>query len=207
MAAPQRQTEPRYPVDYYLAMERASVERHVYIDGLIRAMAGESDPHGLICTNTVFLLVGQLKGTPCSVRSKDAKVRSGPAPTPGRSMKGVYSYPDMMVICGEPEYADEYCDIFLNPKVIVEVLSESTEAFDRGDKFERFRDWNQSLTDYLLVAQDRAHVDHFQRGADGRWLLTVYNGLDAQVLIDSIECRLPLAEVYDRVVFPVRDEQ
>lgn len=203
MAAPQRQTEPRYTVDYYLAMERASEERHVYIDGLIRAMAGESGAHADISTNIVGLLFNQLKGKPCRARTKDTRVRSGPAPTPGRSMKGLYSYPDALVICEEPEFADHYLDILLNPKVIVEVLSDSTEAFDRGEKFQRFRQWNPSLTDYVLVAQHRPQVDHYRRNANGSsWTLDSYDGLEAELVIASIECRLPLKDVYDRVVFP-----
>lgn len=202
MAAPQRHTEPRYSVDEYLAIERASEERHVYLDGAVYAMAGESSAHGDISANAFGLLFVQLKGKPCRARSKDTRVRSGPVPTPGRSMKGLYSYPDVLVICEEPEYADGHADILLNPKVIVEVLSDSTEAFDRGKKFERYRQWNLSLTDYVLVAQDRPQVDHFQRDADGSWKLRSYYGLQAEVVLASIECRLPLQDVYDRVVFP-----
>lgn len=207
MVAPQPQTVPRYTVDEYLALDRASQDRHVYLDGIIRVIAPESDAHSDISTNLVYMLVRQLEGKPLATRTNGTRVRSGPASTPGNSKKGMYSYPDILV-CDEPEYADERRDILLNPKVIFEVLSKTTEAFDRGEKFERFRAWNPSLTDYLLLTQDRAHVDHFQRRANGvSWNLAFYDGLDAQVIIDSIECRLPLAEVYDRVVFPVRDEQ
>src|SRR5437763_1371764 len=134
--------KPRYTVDQYLAMERHAEERHLFLDGEIYAMAGESDRHGIISVNLVALLVVQLRGGPCSVRTKDTKVRSGPIPMSGAATKGMFSYPDVLVICKEPEYHDAFRDILLNPKAIFEVLSESTEAFDRGEKFQRFQEWN-----------------------------------------------------------------
>jgi Uma2 family endonuclease len=125
--------------DEYLAFERAAEQRHIYVDGEIFAMAGESGAHADIITNTVVALVTQLGDGPCRVRDKDTKVRSGPLPKSSRRPAGLYSYPDVVVICGEPEYLDGYHDVVLNPKVIVETLSESTEAFDRGLKFARYQ--------------------------------------------------------------------
>src|SRR5262245_44219153 len=112
-----------YTIDQYLAIERAADERHWYLDGEIQAMAGESGPHGDISSNVIIALGIQLKGTPCRVRAKDTKVRSGPILSAGESTRGLFSYPDILVICGEPEYHDALADVVLNPKVILEVLS------------------------------------------------------------------------------------
>lgn len=200
VAAPSSQ--PRYTVDEYLAMERASEERHVYLDGRIWAMAGESDPHGIISVNLVGLLHPQLKGSHCQARTKDTKVRSGPTPLAGQSSKGFFSYPDIFVLCGEPEYHDAFKDVVLNPRVIFEVLSPSTESFDRGGKFTNFQTWNPSLENYVLVSQEQAQVEMFTRQTDGTWSYQRVAGLDATLAIPSIGCTLHLADVYDRVCFP-----
>jgi Uma2 family endonuclease len=193
--------EPTYTVDQYLEIDRASDERYVYLDGEIFLMAGESPAHGDISVNIVVSLGGQLIDSPCRLRSKDTKVRSGETPLLGHSTKGMFSYPDVVVICAEPEYHDAIRDVILNPTAIVEVLSPGTEAFDRGEKFERLWKYNPSLTDYVLVSQDRAHLEHFTRQADGGWSLHYYDGLKAVVTIPSIRCTLSLAEVYRRIVF------
>jgi Uma2 family endonuclease len=169
---------------------------------VIYAMAGESGNHGDITVNLVVLLGSQLKGKPCRVRTKDTKVRSGPSPVTRRTMAGLYSYPDVVVICDEPDYHDAHQDVILNPTVIIEVLSESTEGFDRGEKFKRFQRWNPTLKDYLLVSQDQPQIDHFTRQADGKWTYEYTTGLSERVYVASIQCTLPLAEVYERVVFP-----
>lgn len=194
--------EKRYTVDEYLAMERAAEERHIYLDGEIFAMAGESDWHGLITVNVIYSLEGQLRKGPCQLRTKDTKVRSGPVPESGRGTKGMFSYPDILVVCGEREFHDSHKDIVLNPKVIVEVLSKSTEAFDRGEKFTRLQQYNPTLTDYILISQDKPQVEHFQRKSEGGWGYDIHAGLDAVASIDSIKCTLKLADVYDRVTFP-----
>jgi Uma2 family endonuclease len=194
---------PIFTVDQYLAYERASEERHEYLDGEIFGMAGESPYHADIAANASASLVVQLRGTPCRARIKDTKVRSGPTPTAGRNTTGLYSYPDIVVICGEPEYHDRLRDVVLNPSSIVEVLSPSTEAFDRGVKFTRYQTWNPSLKDYVLISQEEARIDHFHRQDDGTWTLRKYEGLDAIVAISSIGCSLKLADVYDRIDFSV----
>ena len=107
----------------------------------------------------------QLRGTPCRAFSKDTKVRCGPYRSHTR--EGLYAYPDLVVVCGPSQYHDQAQDVLLNPTVIVEVLSPSTEAFDRGDKFHRYRRWLPTLTDYVLVAQDRPVIDHYQRTPTG----------------------------------------
>ena len=142
----------RYTVEEYLGLERASEDRHEYLDGDIYAMAGESPEHGAICMNLSVSIGAQLRGTPCQAFAKDMKVRSGPVPRPGAPMKGLFSYPDLVVVCGAMQFHDQFRDVLLNPSCIIEVLSDSTEAFDRGEKFRRYRTWLPTLTDYLLVA-------------------------------------------------------
>jgi Uma2 family endonuclease len=196
------QSEARYTVEEYLALERDSEERHEYLDGQIYLMAGESPEHGDICTNLVLQCAAQLRDTPCRVRSKDTKVRSGTSSMSRKLAKGLFSYPDIVVICGEPQYYDEHRHVVINPSVIIEVLSDSTEAFDRGAKFLRYRNWNPSLTDYILVWQSEVIVEHYVRQPDDSWSIYVYQGLEDSVFIKSINCTLRLAEVYDRIVFP-----
>ncbi|MFO1431360.1 MAG: Uma2 family endonuclease [Candidatus Competibacteraceae bacterium] len=178
----------------YLAKERApeSVIRHEYLDGNVLAMAGESLEHSTICTNLIYLVVGQLRGKPCRALSPNMKVRTTPT--------GLYSYPDLTVVCGEPIFHDEHRDIVVNPTVIVEVLSPSTEAFDRGTKWIRYQQIT-TLSDYLLIAQERPLIEHFVRQADGHWLYSITEDLTQSVEIASIDCHLPLAEIYERIVF------
>jgi len=194
-----------YTVDQYLKIERAAEERHYFVDGEIYAMAGESNAHGEISVNVVAAIASQLKGTRCRARTKDTKVRSGPILSAGETTRGMFSYPDVMVICGEPEFHDALTDVVLNPKAIIEVLSESTEAFDRGEKFTRLQTWNPTLTDYILISQDQPQIEHYTRQADGTWSYRRTTGLDAVVAIPSIQCSLKLADVYDRVVFPEQE--
>lgn len=191
-----------YTVEEYLTLERAAEERHEFLDGVIYAMAGESEEHGDISVNICGELRTQLKGKDCRARLKDTKVRSGPIPSLRNATKGLYSYPDVVVICGERQFHDSHRDVVLNPSVIIEILSPATEAFDRGEKFDRYQFWNPTLSDYLLVSQDQPKIEHFIRQSDGSWKYVVYRGLNSQVDIKSIQCVLPLAEVYDRIVFP-----
>jgi Uma2 family endonuclease len=197
------QARVRYTVEEYLALERKSEERHEYLDGEIYAMAGESPDHGTICFNIAGQLSPQLRGTHCKGFIKDTKVRSGPAPKPFRSPKGLYSYPDVLVVCGEMQFHDEYRDGLLNPTVIIEVLSPATEAFDRGEKWMRYQTWLPSLTEYLLVSQSNPLIEHYRRQPDGTWLYSLVSGLEGSVSLTSINCTLRLADVYDRIVFPV----
>lgn len=193
--------EPIYTVDEYLALERSSEERHVYVDGEIFMMAGESLPHGKITANLMIRLGSQLIGSSCQALSKDTKVRSGPTPMDSRQTAGMFSYPDLVVVCGEPEFHDAYQDVILNPKVIIEALSPTAEAFDRGEKFVRYRQWNPTLSDYLLVSQKQPLIEHFVRQPDGSWSLRSYVGLETTLAITSIGCTLKLADVYDRITF------
>jgi Uma2 family endonuclease len=198
----------RYTEDQYLAIERESEKRHEYLDGQIYAMASESPEHGAICTNLTREVSAQLKGTRCQAFAKDMRVRSGPLPRRRYSQKGLYSYPDLLIVCGELQFLDENRDVIINPKVIIEVASPSTEAFDRGDKFQRYRTYNPSITDYLIVAQNCPYIEHFARREDGQWVIAASAiELSESVHIASINCTLYLAEVYDRVEFPEEEEE
>jgi Uma2 family endonuclease len=203
-----RKPESFYTEDEYLALERASQERREYLDGQIYLMAGESEAHGTICINLSIEFGCQLKGTPCRAFSKDTKVRSGPLPKSRYSAQGLYSFPDLLVVCGEGQYLDEHQDVLLNPKVIIEVLSPSIEAFDRTEKFVRYRTYLDSLTDYILVAQSQALMEHFARDENGQWVIAATaTELSGTVVINSIGCTLRLVDVYDRIVFPVPNDE
>jgi Uma2 family endonuclease len=195
-----------YSIEEYLAIDRASEERYEYLDGEIYAMAGESPAHGDICTNLTWLLHGQLKDGPCHVFSKDTKVRSGPDPMPGRK-QGLFSYPDVVVVCEEMRFHDDHQDVLLNPTVIIEVASPHTEAFDRGEKWSRYQTWLPQLTKYLMVSQVRPRIEHFKREPGGEWVYSAANDLEATVHLKSINCTLKLTDVYSRVVFPEPDPE
>ena len=206
MGLPKLAATGLYSVEEYLALERSTQERHVYLDGAVHQMAGESNAHGIISTNVTGILHAQLRGTPCQARTKDLKVRSGPQhPRPG-SRKGLFSYPDIVVVCGELRYLDGRQDVLLNPTVIIEVLSPSTGDFDRGDKFRRYRFYLDTLRDYVLVEQNLAHIDHYRRQDNGEWVLASATGLENSIYLASTNCRLNLAEVYERVEFPPEEE-
>lgn len=171
----------------YLVLERAAEHKSEYADGEAMAMAGASYVHNLIVANVVGALWGRLRGTPCAVMPSDLKVKTS---------SKIY-YPDVTVLCGEPRFLDDEQDVLLNPTLIVEVLSESTKNFDRGEKFMRYR-LVDSLQDYVLVAQDETHVEHFRRDKE-LWVLAETRDPEDRLVLESIGCKLPLADVYDRV--------
>ena len=195
-----------YTVDEYLALERSSEERYEYLDGHVFAMAGESLEHGDITVNLVAELRAQLKGSPCRALTKDTKVRSGPEPKPFQNKKGLYSLPDVAVVCGDPLWHDQRKDVLVNPRLIIEVLSPTTADFDRGEKFQRYQTWNPTMTDYVLVSQDQPLVEHFVRLETGEWRYVRVNEMSGALYIASINCTLPLTEIYDRVSFPADTE-
>ena len=182
------QALPVFTSEEYLSLERMSEIRHEYLDGFVYAMAGESPEHSTICFNLAGILHAQLRDKPCRGFSPNMKVRTDES--------GLYAYPDLAVVCGEPLFHDERRDVLVNPTVIFEVLSPSTEAYDRGEKFLRYRTHLATLKDYVLVTQSKAFIEHFSRQPDGAWLYTVTNGLSESLALASIDCRLPLAEVY-----------
>jgi Uma2 family endonuclease len=179
---------PVISVKDYLAIERASEMRHEFLDGLVYAMAGESPDHSRICFNLATITGVQIKDKHCEGFSPNMKVKVGAS--------GLYAYPDLMIVCGKAVFHDEHGDVLLNPTVIFEVLSPSTEAYDRGEKFQRYRTEIESLQDYVLVSQDKPRVEHYSRQPDGAWLLSETDGLSSELSLCSIDCRIPLAEVY-----------
>lgn len=203
MALPQ--SHILYTVEEYLEMDRQSEERHVYLDGYVWAMAGESIEHGEIVVNLIALVAAQLRDTPCRARVTNTRVRSGPAPSSKRRKKGLYSYPDVLIVCGEMQFHDEHRDVLTNPTVVFEVLSSSTERFDRGEKFMRYQDWNPALIDYLLISQTSPVIERYSRKQDGSWSYYVYRGLESSFTIESVNCTLKLADIYYRVVFQPED--
>jgi len=153
-------------------------------------MTGASHQHNLITVNIGAELRNQLKGRACEVYQSDMRVHV-PA-------TGLYTYPNVVVVCGEPQLEDEHFDTLLNPTLIVEVLSKSTARYDRTGKFSDYRSI-PSFAEYLLVAQSEYRVEQSAKQSDGRWLLTDFRSLEDVVRLDSIQCSLSLKEIYDKV--------
>lgn len=185
-----------HTVEEYLAFERESEERHEFLDGEIRAMAGESQEHSIICVNLIAVLRNQLKGKKCFPYSPNMKLRSGHPIEQSRQKKGLFSYADLSIVCGEPKFHDKYKDVLINPTVVLEILSPSTESFDRGEKFWRYRSHIETLTDYVLVSQTLPLVEHYRKQMNDEWVLTTVNGIDKTLHLASVKCKLPLAEIY-----------
>ena len=188
--------QPVYTVEEYLALEREAEHKSEFVNGQILAMSGASRAHNLIVNNVSREVSLQLKGRPCETYSSDMRVQVNDT--------GMYAYPDVVVVCGEPHFEDTHPETLTNPTVIVEVLSSSTEAYDRGAKFAHYRRL-EALQEYVLIAQDRCSVERFaRRGRE--WLFSEAVALSDTVALTSIDCRLALAEVYDRVAFPPETE-
>jgi Uma2 family endonuclease len=184
--------EQRLTAAEYLEIERAAEFKSEFYAGEMFAMAGASPPHVLITSNVTAELNAQLKGRPCRVYSSDLRVRV--------SETGLYTYPDVVVVCGEQQFDDEKRDTLLNPTLIVEVLSPATEAYDRGDKFAHYQRL-PSLRGYVLIAQDRQRIERYVKQGEGPdWLLTAVS--QGAVSLPSIGCELRLADVYDKLDLP-----
>jgi len=179
--------KPRFSPDEYLARERESEGKSEYLAGEIFAMTGASRRHNRIVLNIAFSLDRQLKGKGCEVFVSDMRVR----------IADLYTYPDVVVACGDPRFEDSELDTLLNPVLIVEVLSKSTEDYDRGTKFAHYRTI-PSMSEYLVVSQGHIHIEHSVRETD-RWVLTETDELASTLELPSIGCTLELADVYDRV--------
>ncbi len=200
------EAELKVTIEEYLRHEREAEERHEYLNGLVYAMAGESPDHGIISVNLVRELSVRLRGGPCQPFTKDTKVRCGPNPLPPHSMRGLFAYPDIVVVCGERQYHDKYKDVLLNPTVIIEILSKTTKDFDRGEKFEHYRTWLPSLQEYVLVHQSQPRIEHFERQKTGQWLLTTIDGMEAVLPLQSLDCTLALRDIYEGIAFSVVPE-
>jgi Uma2 family endonuclease len=176
----------------YLAAERLSETRSEYLDGGVFPMTGGTVNHNRITINLILELGTQLQSANCDVHATDLKVRLPD------SRK--FFYPDVLVVCGELQYHDERRDVILNPDLVIEVLSPSTEAFDRGAKFRAYRTI-ESLKEYVLVAQDSPSVERYLKDGDGSWKLTEAVGLKSSLALPSIGCTLNLSAVYKKVEF------
>jgi Uma2 family endonuclease len=174
----------------YLALERKSEIKHEYYAGEMFAMVGASKRHNLITTNIIRILGNQLLEHGCNVYANDMRVKV--------RATGKYTYPDVVVACEEEKFDDAENDTLLNPVVVIEVLSESTEAYDRGKKFEQYQNI-ESLTDYLLVTQDPYRVEQFVRQSNREWRYSEYHQAEAIVKLNVIGCELILKDVYAKV--------
>lgn len=179
--------------EQYLAKERAAEYRSEYFAGEMFAMAGTSFAHTRIKASVERCIGNQLDGSECQVVSSGLRVKV--------SATGLYTYPDLLVVRGEPQLEDRHLDTLLNPRCIIEIISESTESYDRGTKFACYRTI-ESLQEYVLIAQDRPRVERYSRQADGSWLLVEFSGLDRIFELTSIDAKLPLAQIYNGIALP-----
>jgi Uma2 family endonuclease len=197
---PQSATTP----EQYLANEREAEFRSEYFGGEVFALAGASRRHIRVVTNLLFRLESQLLTGPCNVYANDMKVR---IPNSGLYLLGEkenkvdapdYTYPDIVVSCGDEEFLDEEGDVLLNPVLIIEVLSKSTESYDRGRKFEHYQSI-ESLKEYLLVAQLPQRIERYTRRSVNEWLYTDFRSPDDIIRLESIDCELLMSDVYHKV--------
>jgi len=180
--------QPRLTDEQYLTIERAATEKSEFYDGQMYAMSGASFIHGRIVGNMTVALYAGLRNGSCSAIPGDLRVRVSPG--------GLYTYPDVVVVCGEPRFADDQKDTLLNPSLLIEVLSPSTEGHDRGFKAAQYR-LLVSLEEYALVWQTEPHVEVFRRQKDLGWLLSESAGLEAQCHFESAGCSIALSDIYE----------
>jgi Uma2 family endonuclease len=183
---------PNLSQEEYLALERKAESKSEYHDGCVYAMAGASKEHNRIAADFLTALNNRTLGGPCEVFGSDMRVLI--------SRTGLYTYPAILGVCGELQVLDGEADTALNPALIVEVLSPSTEGYDRGKKFGHYRQL-PSLREYVLVSQDRILVEKFERDGD-LWILSVRDRRDAAIALASLGCEVPLGEIYRRVPVP-----
>ncbi|WP_129633491.1 Uma2 family endonuclease [Candidatus Oscillochloris fontis] len=174
----------------YSAFEMSSPRKHEYYQGEIFAMSGGGEAHNLLVGNAYAALHTQLRRRPCRVYNSDQRIKI--------LATGLHTYPDVTIICGQPQFVEAARLTLTNPSVIIEVLSPSTERYDRGMKFRHYRAI-PSLQDYILISQDDYRIEHYMRQENNIWHLHEAIGLSAQIMIQSIECLLTLADVYEKV--------
>ena len=175
----------------YLTAERRATVKSEYVYGEVFAMSGASNAHNIITVEITTELNLQLRQRGCFVYSGDMRVKTKPT--------GAYFYPDVVVVCDKPRFEDNVFDTLLNPILIVEVLSPSTEAYDRGEKFAHYQEL-VSLREYVLVSQDRVRVEH-HRLIEAHWVGKTFEASEDVLQLNSIECELPLRDIYTRVSF------
>jgi Uma2 family endonuclease len=178
-------------VEEYLVFERGQEQKHEYIAGQVLAMSGASAAHNIITGNTLAALHTHLRRRDCTVFPSDMRL--------GIIDHDVYLYPDVMVVCGELQFGDQAQDTILNPIIIVEVLSRSTEQYDRGTNSQYYRTI-PSLQEYLLIAQDTQYVEHFVRYSPHQWLLSEISDVQGSIYLASIDYTVHLADIYSRVL-------
>lgn len=184
----------KYTLEEYLELDRNSEERLEYWDGEIFSMSGVSDSHDLIETNLVYRLKGRLEGRGCRVFAANMRIKVPTMPP--------YRYGDLSAICGKSQFEKiGGVDVLTNPALIIEVLSPSTESYDRGDKFSNYKSI-PTLGEYLLIAQHRPHISQFIKQADGAWLNLEFNSLDEVLKVVTLGCELLLSEIYQDVTLP-----
>jgi|SRR5579862_1983898 len=186
------QPQPQLTPEQYLELDRASQFRNEYYNGHMYAMSGGTYAHGKIIANLGRQLGNALDPGPCTVTSSDVRVQV--------ELRGLYCYPDVVVVCGDPQYHDNRLDTILNPTLLIEVLSPSTEAYDRGFKSAQYRTV-ESLQEYALVSQAEPRVEIFRREGNGEWVFSEFVGLDATARFRSVECTIPLGKIYSKVAF------
>jgi len=189
--------QPKLTADEYLEIELATPTKNEFFDGEMFAMSGGSTSHVRITTSITRLLGNQLADSPCEPFMSDQRVEV--------QRTGLYTYPDLTVVCGTPEYRDPKTNTLVNPTVIIEVLSPSTETYDRGKKFAHYR-LIPSLQVYVLVSQDQPLIECFHRHGE-TWNLVIAEGLDATLKIEEIDVKIPLREIYARVEFPPEESE
>jgi len=190
----QRKTERRYTLNDYYDIEEMSEIKHEYYDGEIFAMTGASFNHNRIAVNLATTLNNALRDGNCEAFTSDMRVT-----TPS----GLYTYPDIVVVCGRIEKLENRADTLTNPTIIVEVLSESTKNYDRGQKFALYASI-ETLLDYVLIEQNQIHIDHFHLLRDDvsdQWIQRNYTKLEESLDLSSIQFQIPLSEIYRRVDF------
>lgn len=181
---------PHVTAEEYLEIDRAAEYKSEYYDGTVYAMSGGTYNHSQLIGNLSGLLYLQLRGRPCS-RNSDLRLRI----PKGNS----YVYPDLMITCDPPQFAGDRPDTLTNPTVVIEVLSPSTEAHDRGLKFAQYRTI-ESLQEYVLVSQDAPQIEIFRRQSTDQWLFTNYSGVEAIAQLESIHCAIPLGDLYTGLI-------
>ena len=187
-------TQPKVRItpEEYLELERKAEIKSEYFDGEMFAMSGVMREHSTIVINITTELSTQFIDRPCEVHGPNMRVKVSPT--------GLYTYPDVAAVCGEPEFEDVHLDTLINPQLIIEVLSESTESYDRGKKFAHYRSIN-TLREYVLVSQTECRIERFTRQDDGNWLYTESTDPDGSIELTSVACRLSLSRVYHKVDF------
>jgi len=192
VAMPDEQNPIRMTEVEYLAFERASKIKHEFINGDVYAMAGASWEHNQIFTATIASLFAQLRGQPCTANPSDQRIKV--------METNFMAYSDISVICGEPIFAGNEYDTIINASVIIEILSASTEGYDRGVKFQNYRNM-LTLQEYILISQDKPRIEGYTRQDNGKWLLTDTIGLESIHQIAAINCQLALTDVYEKITF------